>query len=360
MTKSDFLPRIESLRGVAALTVVGFHVHGQLSANPAYGWFDWLGYRMLGALSNGVGAVVTFFVLSGFVLARSLDRNSELVRFFRNRVFRLFPAAMFVVALLTVLHRKFGFFVGYEASFEPVDVVLNMLMVKSDINGVMWSMTVECVATPLVPLSVWIFRRHGAGPLWVSIAVLLALSFWGPYVHLLGGFTNLAPQPGAAICIRRRSADPFSRRRCPFDRPPASDRGPCRDCRLRLLRYQNAKRARSDARMHERRDRGCADGLSSGHDPVRAARFPAGPVLRANFLQLLFAASAGHRPCFRALEPLALDVPAMPVSLSMVFATAASILITTPAAYLAWRFIEAPAVRFGRMLGAQPEPQPAG
>lgn len=80
MEKHNFLPRIESLRGVAALTVVGYHVNGQLSDNPMYGWIDGLAYRTLVALSNGVGAVVTFFVLSGFVLARSLDSNSDPIR----------------------------------------------------------------------------------------------------------------------------------------------------------------------------------------------------------------------------------------------------------------------------------------
>jgi Acyltransferase family len=102
VSKTDFLPRIESLPGVAAL--------------------NGLAFRTIAALSNGVGAVVTFFVLSGFVLARSLDGNSDPVRFFRNRVFRLFPAAMAVVALLTPLHWQFGLFVGYEASFDPLTV----------------------------------------------------------------------------------------------------------------------------------------------------------------------------------------------------------------------------------------------
>jgi exopolysaccharide production protein ExoZ len=142
--QQHFLPRIESLRGVAALTVVGYHVSGQLSASPALGWLDAFAYRSFATLSNGVGAVVTFFVLSGFVLARSLDSNPDPVRFFRHRLFRLFPAAAAAIALLSALHWQFGTYVGFEASFDPVNVILNMLMIKSDINGVMWSMTVEC------------------------------------------------------------------------------------------------------------------------------------------------------------------------------------------------------------------------
>src|SRR5260370_28199447 len=72
-----FLPRIESMRGIAALTVVGFHVSNPFSAGPAFGWFDGFAFRILTALLNGFGAVVIFFVLSGFVLARSLDANSD-------------------------------------------------------------------------------------------------------------------------------------------------------------------------------------------------------------------------------------------------------------------------------------------
>ena len=123
MKKTDFLPRLESLRGVAALIVVGYHASHRISGGVAYNWFDGFAWRVFTAVSNGTGAVVVFFVLSGFVLARSLESNSDPVRFLRNRVFRLFPAAMAVVALLTALHWRFGFFVGYEASFDPLDVL---------------------------------------------------------------------------------------------------------------------------------------------------------------------------------------------------------------------------------------------
>jgi peptidoglycan/LPS O-acetylase OafA/YrhL len=147
-----FLPRIESLRGIAALMVVAYHVNSQLSGTPTL-------------FANGIGAVVTFFVLNGFVLARSLDANADPIRFFKNRFWRLFPAAAATVMLLTWLHWEFGIFVGYEASFDAFNVALNMLMIKSDINGVMWSMTVECAAAPLVLFSVWLYRKRGQIPL---------------------------------------------------------------------------------------------------------------------------------------------------------------------------------------------------
>jgi peptidoglycan/LPS O-acetylase OafA/YrhL len=175
--KSGFLPRLESLRGVAAVSVVAYHVFAQFSdTNVA-----------------GMAPVVMFFVLSGFVLARSLANNDDPVRFFRHRLFRLFPAAISTVLLLTFLHFKFGFFVGFPGRFDPINVVLNAVMIRNDINSVMWSMTVECFATPLVFFAFLTCGRWGAVPLWTAVLVLFGLSFVGPYVHLLGGFSNLAP-----------------------------------------------------------------------------------------------------------------------------------------------------------------------
>jgi exopolysaccharide production protein ExoZ len=117
------------MRGIAALTVVGYHV--QLPDSPAANWLDAMIYRGFVALMNGTGAVVAFFVISGFVLARSLDKNPDTLRFFRNRFFRLFPAGIAVVLLLTALHYQFGFYAGYEGDFSSVNVLLNMLLIKS-------------------------------------------------------------------------------------------------------------------------------------------------------------------------------------------------------------------------------------
>jgi peptidoglycan/LPS O-acetylase OafA/YrhL len=175
--KMEFLPRLESVRGIAALSVVGYHIAGQFTDTYV----------------TGMAPVVMFFVLSGFVLARSLEDDASPTRFLRHRVFRLFPAASAVVVLLALLHHQFGFYVGYEGRFDIANVVLNALLIRHDVNGVMWSMTVECFATPLILISVWIFQRFGPHPLLVLIAVLFGLSFLGPYAHLLGGFTNLAP-----------------------------------------------------------------------------------------------------------------------------------------------------------------------
>jgi peptidoglycan/LPS O-acetylase OafA/YrhL len=352
LNKTDFLPRLESLRGVAALTVVGYHVGGQLSGGSAYNWFDGLAFRTVTALSNGVGAVVTFFVLSGFVLARSLDGNSDPVRFFRNRVFRLFPAAMAVVALLTALHWKFGIFVGYEASFDPLDVILNLLMIRSDINGVMWSMTVECAATPLILLSVWLFRTHGERPLWGLIAVLLALSSWGPYVHLFGGFTNLAPLYAFVVGVLlhfqgARIAARIGPGRATFAGIAA----------MAAFCFCGTRTQSALIMMLE-----C---LSAATLIVLIARYPAMSLFRPlDFAPVRFYGRISYsfyllHPlgiafAFRIFDPPALNALGLPLSITTIFVTLASILLTTPIAYLSWRFIETPCIRYGRQLGRRP------
>jgi exopolysaccharide production protein ExoZ len=132
--KLPFLPRLESLLGLAAVSVVAYHAYGMKNETAV----------------TGLAPVVPFFVLTGFVLARSLHNNPSILAYFRNRAFRLFPPAAATVLLLTALFYRFGFFVGFRGSFDWPNVVLNALLIRSDINGVMWSMTVECFATPLI------------------------------------------------------------------------------------------------------------------------------------------------------------------------------------------------------------------
>lgn len=193
VTPGAFLPRIESLRGAAALAVAFCHVGVPLAdAATASGGLDALAFRIYEALSNGTGAVVAFFVMSGFVLAKSLDRNPDPLRFLRHRLFRLFPAIVAVIAAITLVYRCTGF-QPYPASFDLGNVLLNMLTVHTDINRVMWSMKVEVFATPLILGCAWLFATFGPRPLWVVIAVLFGLSWIGQYAALLGEGTTIAP-----------------------------------------------------------------------------------------------------------------------------------------------------------------------
>jgi exopolysaccharide production protein ExoZ len=347
--KTGFIPRLESLRGVAALTVVGYHVNNQLSGGPTNGWLDALFGRLIGACANGTGAVVTFFVLSGFVLARSLENNSDPVRFLRNRLFRLFPAAAATVALLTVLYWKFGFYVGFRGAFDPVNVILNMLMIRSDIDVVMWSMTVECVATPLILLSVRILQKRREPQLWGLMIVLIGVSSWGPYVHLLGGFTNLAPLYAfiVGVLIHFKS------------KQLASSLSPGRSVAVAITsiavfcfcgsRTQSALvlllECLSAATLIALIGWRPAMPLFKPLD-LRPVRFY-GQISYSFYLLHLI----GITLAFRLTDPASWNTAGFSRSLTTILATAIAILLTTPAAYLSWRFIEVPAINLGKSLG---------
>jgi peptidoglycan/LPS O-acetylase OafA/YrhL len=348
--KHKFLPRLESLRGVAALTVVGYHVHGQLSENPVWSTVDGFSYRVLGALSNGVGAVVIFFVLSGFVLARSLDSNFDTVRFFRNRLFRLFPAAIAVVSLLTFLHWKSGFYIGYEASFDSINVILNLLMIRSDINGVMWSMTVECAATPLILLSSWCFRKNGARPLLILIAILLALSSWGPYVHLLGGFTTLAPFYAFVVGVLLNFKGEMI----------ASSINPrlvtiVGIAAMTIFWFCGTRTQSALVLLLECLSAGTLILLIAWH-PKTALFEPLDFKLVRFYGRISYSFYLLHplgiSVMFRFFYPLIISLSGVPLSVRTVLATIVSIVFTTPVAYLAWRFIEAPAIAIGAIFGS--------
>jgi exopolysaccharide production protein ExoZ len=353
LKKQGFIPRLEALRGVAALTVVGYHVHNQLSGGTANSWLDAVVGRLIGACANGTGAVVTFFVLSGFVLARSLENNFDPVRFLRNRLFRLFPAAAATVALLTVLYWKFGFYVGFRGAFDPVNVILNMLMIRSDIDVVMWSMTVECVATPLILLSVWTLQKRREPQLWGLMIVLIGISSWGPYVHLLGGFTNLAPLYAFIVGVLIH----FRSKQLALSLDPGQAIAVAITS-IALFCFCGSRTQSALVLLLECLSAATLIALIAWRPAVplfkpldfRPVRFY-GQISYSFYLLHLI----GITLAFRLTDPAAWNTAGFPRSLTTVITTAIAILLTTPLAYLFWRFIEAPAINFGKRFGDRHE-----
>jgi peptidoglycan/LPS O-acetylase OafA/YrhL len=342
-----FLPAIEALRGVAALTVVGYHVAPIMSGSAPRGVVDFVIYRVLSAVMNGTGAVVAFFVISGFVLARSLDANSDVLRFVSNRLFRLFPAAIAVVALFAILHAWSGFHVGYEGDFSPANILLNMLLIKSDINGPMWSMTVECAATPLILGSVWLFKRRGEAALWTLVAILFALSFWGVYVHLLGGFTDLTPLHGFVIgCLVHFRGQRIA---------AAIGRHATASVLLSVIVFCFCGSRHHSAIV------ALLEALSAATFVIvlvwqpslalfrpletRVARFFGAVSYSFYLLHLL-----GVSVAIRLLDPFRLYAGGMAISAVVILTTVVAILLTAPAAWLSRRWIEVPAIAFGKRL----------
>src|SRR6266496_177159 len=99
---TPFITRLESLRGVAAMTVAIGHsfrvFHGDGAQALASTWID--------RVFNGNAAVTLFFVLSGYVLGLSLRNASafsvrSMGAFGVRRFFRIYP--VFLLSTLVVL-----------------------------------------------------------------------------------------------------------------------------------------------------------------------------------------------------------------------------------------------------------------
>lgn len=180
----SFLPELESLRGLAAFAVVVEHcfVYGDA---PTLGWlerhntFSGIMLWLIHFVFNGRAAVVLFFVISGFVLARQLDGlfagpYPRLQSYFIRRFFRIVPPMW--VAIL------FGYVVAlyFRPDLTVTPTLLWHTLVLQDIvlDVPLWSLQVEigcCVVFPLLYLFSLDASRRAAFSLVLMLALLLLL-----------------------------------------------------------------------------------------------------------------------------------------------------------------------------------------
>lgn len=171
------LPPLTSIRGIAALAVVFFHIHETFLAADLrfFRWFEsgWLGVDL-------------FFVLSGFIMAHVytdapvLGRASAFsVTFLRARLARIYPlhlaTLMATLALVLVLP---GFGARYPHYFGIDSFVLNLLLMQNwgligaSWNMVSWSISAEWFMYLLFP--VMLMARQAVWPASERRAAVLA------------------------------------------------------------------------------------------------------------------------------------------------------------------------------------------
>lgn len=211
-TPAGFIQRLESLRGLAALLVAVFHSFMVFRADWLNGfWPEGLsGWQHVQAtvlkgilvFCNGPAAVVVFFVLSGYVLARSLEgvrpavsRWRTLAAFYVRRLLRIYPMHVFWVLLIAgalyVFHTKYDFahaslmFDGaYRTKIEAGGLLDNLLLLKNDLNPVTWTLRVEVAASLAIPFFYLAYRRRGLLGNLLILTALMALSYaWLPVLR---------------------------------------------------------------------------------------------------------------------------------------------------------------------------------
>ena len=208
--------RLDSVRGIAALSVAAFHVgqsaylyqggptldqlvHPEAEQDVVMRWAATI-YKLFfngGALSS---SVLMFFVLSGFVLTGSLSKKAKpnvysFAEFMILRIFRIFPAVFFAIIVFVVFYGTTGFSLTAPSNFNVVSVLKNATLLTVSIDGVCWSLQAEWFGTFLI-FAMYLATVYSGR--WVVIAicaVLAAASMFPGYAKLVtlnGGPSRIA------------------------------------------------------------------------------------------------------------------------------------------------------------------------
>jgi peptidoglycan/LPS O-acetylase OafA/YrhL len=188
-TTGNYIPEIDGLRFVAILSVVLFHVPGQIPLHgPNVNWFWYL-------VSNGKRGVELFFTISGFILAfpfaSHVLRASKAVSvrsYFLRRVTRLEPPYILAIfirlpLLLLVMHKPLRFVLihGFASLFYLHSLIFGTM---SAVNPPAWSLEVEIQFYCLAPFFAWSYfelrpkwLRRGVGVGFLVLAGVLQRIF---------------------------------------------------------------------------------------------------------------------------------------------------------------------------------------
>ena len=215
VTANSFFPRIEALRGLAALVVAADHVwqspwrdaSGETRSfipSPANDVFGGWTTLVLWTFGNGLAAVNLFFVISGFVLLQSLMRGpasitANTTRFVIARLFRIYPAAVATIGVFFLVFEATGTHISDPANYAPLSLLRNAFLIDTSINGVMWTLKLEVIAIPLFIVGFLLFRYLGVIALAVLLAAILILATWKPWINLVDTPLGLRLLPFFAV-----------------------------------------------------------------------------------------------------------------------------------------------------------------
>jgi peptidoglycan/LPS O-acetylase OafA/YrhL len=203
--RPQFFGGLESMRGVAALLVVLYHIEWQ---NP-------LTHRLL--IQNSYLMVDLFFVLSGFVICHNYRRligtTADIARFMWLRLGRLYPLHLFfllgflgIEILKYVGELHFGLIPHQSHAFSvntPSAFIANLFLLQpffsfsnKTFNAPSWTIGVECYTYFLFALVALVARGKKeislvSGLLVLSAAFLLNFFNGGEYARAAAGWTFL-------------------------------------------------------------------------------------------------------------------------------------------------------------------------
>jgi peptidoglycan/LPS O-acetylase OafA/YrhL len=168
-------PLVDSLRAIAALSVLFFHV-GQLS-----------GETLGGYLTHGDVGVALFFAISGFLLYRPFvsarlngARRPAVRAYLRRRLLRIVPAYWLALTVLAIWPGLPGVFTGHFWVYYGFAQVYSDRWVLNGI-GAAWTLCSEVIFYLVLPVyaasvALALRRRSRRVQMWAELALLSALS----------------------------------------------------------------------------------------------------------------------------------------------------------------------------------------
>ena len=175
---SQRLPALDTVRGLAIIfVVIGHYLPGRL--------LD--GLWAAPARPFGIGGVVLFFFLSGFLIERQLSRADGLARYGIRRACKIMPAYLVCLGVILLLDRLSP----ASPQWSPRTVLANSTLMQDVFGaplmcGVFWTLLIEVKFYALAPL----LMRGGKWALYLMPLILLSMNL--AIFALRGETSNLA------------------------------------------------------------------------------------------------------------------------------------------------------------------------
>lgn len=191
---------LDSLRGLAALSVVLSHFFGAYNIEARVSWIGVIPLHHL--VYDGYAAVSFFFVLSGFILSYKLFGNTDTIKpieFAVARLFRIYPPFLFVffcsVAFSTfcaawadTIPTQTDWVQGFWKTSLVVKNVVRQALFKTSISGEAyyvpqgWTLGVELILSMFIPFLVVVSEK---GKSWLVLFVVMLMTVFNVSIFIV-------------------------------------------------------------------------------------------------------------------------------------------------------------------------------
>lgn len=159
-----FVPSIQGLRGVAALSVLMDHFYdmpkGGVYDLPNPGFLPPLWPWLQSVINVGGHGVELFFMISGFLIPASLVRHGYLSKFFFDRALRIMPVFLVLHFTLFIV----GPIVGYKV-FRGIDVGSYLQLFFANMFFLQ-----DAIGLPIAQQNAWTLTYEWAFYIWFALA----------------------------------------------------------------------------------------------------------------------------------------------------------------------------------------------